>query len=582
MERRARRAVRREEVVEHSLEVYVRQWRSSIILGIFVGVAVIVFGLIISSNQQFASLNSGTHPVLTTKDAPANVIANENAHPGTSKWKIPLNKGASTQIQAYASATSVAPGQTLTFYVSTQQEGTRYTLDVYRMGWYGGEGGRLMNLTVSLTGKAQGYYNVDTRMVVNCHSCHIDPTSGLAEANWQPSYGLSVPPDWPTGVYLAKFTDEQDIQTYVPFVVRGNTHARYIVCTADTTYAAYNDWGGYSLYDADSSSHTSENAALPRGEKVSFDRPYTSGQGGSQVLVFEINTIRWLERKGYDLSYISDVDLHEDPSQLLTHHAYLSIGHDEYWTKEMRDGVERARDRGVGLAFLGADAAYWQMRFEPSAAGQPDRIIVCYKVSSFDHTLAHDPLYGKDNSRLTALWRDPVIGRPENALIGIMYSSLTHQRLGYAWHMSSGAKSALLDGTGLQPNTSYGCNYVGYEWDRIFDNGSTPSGLQILATSPTVNNDQKPDMSNTTYYIAPSGAFVFASGSIYWGMALDNYRLHADAACANQDYETGSIQKLMEHVMEEVAVLHPSGQLLAGMTPTPVGLRPSRGYVKTN
>jgi hypothetical protein len=271
------------------------------------------------------------------------------------------------------------------------------------------------------------------------------------------------------------------------------------------------------------------------------------------VLSFEADAIHWLERQGYDLSYMSSVDLHEHPQQLLQHRAYLSIGHDEYWTKEMRDGVEYARDHRVSLGFLGADAAYWQMRFQPDNAGTPDRTIVCYKVQTGD--LASDPFFGKDNTRLTAQWRDPVLARPENALIGIMFSSYTI--LGNVpWQVDSLAKTPLLDGTGLQPGRQYGCDLVGYEWDRIFDNGATPNGLQVLGSSQVISIYKHSDISNTTYYIAPSGAMVFAAGSIAWANSLDAYRLNGPGRCSSQ-LVVPELQKLMAKVMTSLVTNHP-------------------------
>ncbi len=479
------------------------------------------------------------------------VIIEENAHPGTSNWMIPPNKIASIEIQAYADATSVLPGGTLTFYVSTLQEGTNYRIQIYRLGWYQDLGGRLMTSITHLVGFAQGYYDQSHHRLVGCSSCLVDAQIGLVEAGWLPSYKLSVPSDWTSGVYLAKFIDAHGLQTYVPFDVKSKAHSLYVAVTADTTYAAYNDWGGYSLYTGYNSlsDETVQAGNSARGSKVSFDRPYAEGYGSEHVLQFEADAIHWLERRGYDVSYISSVDLHEDPAQLLGHRVYLSLGHDEYWTKEMRDGVEHARDLGVSLAFLGADASYWQMRFEPDRAGTPDRTVVCYKVLTGSHDLARDPLYGKDNARVTSQWRDPVLARPENAMIGIMYSDLTHQRLGFSWQVSSQAKSRLLQGTGLQPGQSYGCDLVGYEWDRVFDNGVTPAGLQVLAVSHVVNNSNTPDTSNTTYYIARSGAMVFATGSIYWAASLDNYRLYADKMCAGQSFAIPGMQKLMVNVM---------------------------------
>ncbi len=522
----------------------------------FVLVAAVLVALLLGPGL----LASGTSTVnLQTNVTSGNVIVLENAHQGTNSWQIPRGKEATIQIQAYASATSVLPGQKLTFYVSTQKEGILYSVDIYRLGWYEGYGGRLMASEGYQTGHAQGYYAVNSRLV-GCTSCHVDTTTGLVEANWQPSYILTIPSDWITGVYLAKFTDTTGWQTYVPFDVRGNSFSRYVAVTSDTTYEAYNLWGGYNLYQVDGSIEpgaSEESSNRVRAVKVSFDRPYLDGVGSGQVLTFEANSIHWLERQGYDLSYISNVDLHEDPGQLLHHRAYLSLGHDEYWTKEMRDGVERARNTGVGLAFLGADAAYWQMRFEPDGAGTPDRRIVCYKVATVNNDLARDPFYGKDNTRVTARWRDPALARPENALIGIMYSGVIHRQQGFPWRVSSQAQTPLLDGTGLQRGQEYGCELVGYEWDSVFTNGASPASLQILATSKTRQENYTPDTSNTTYYIAPSGAMVFATGSINWALALDNYRYRIDTLCAGQSTEVPGMQKLMANVMDALATHHP-------------------------
>jgi hypothetical protein len=486
------------------------------------------------------------------------VIVTENRHQGTSSWEIPQGHGASIEIQAYANTASVLPGQKLIFYVSTFKEDTPYSIAIYRLGWYGGAGARLMTSQSGLIAHAQGYYNPYTHRLFNCASCLIDTNTGLVEARWQPTYTLTVPATWVTGVYLAKFTESHDMQTYVAFDVRGDGHSTYVAVTADTTYQAYNDWGGYSLYRA---YDASDGHGRGHGAKVSFDRPNVQANGSGQALYIEENAIRWMEQQGYDLSYISSVDLQEHPTQLLTHRAYLSIGHDEYWSKEMRDGVEQARDSGVGLAFFGANASYWQIRFEPDSAGTPDHTIVCYKVESDLHNLSLDPFYGKDNSRVTAQWRDPVIGRPENAMIGIMYSDNTQNLRGFPWTVSAAANAPLLVGTGLQPGVQYGCDLIGNEWDRVFNNGATPAGLQILATSPTHDDSNHIDFGNTAYYIAPSGALVFATGSIYWMSGLDEYRYASDPTCPGQNPVVPGMQKLMINVMDALIVNHPSRQL---------------------
>ena len=536
-----------------------RSYISTIGFYVFIAAALIVLvfgaGLI-----PFPFKRGGTTPpplpaTVTSRD---DAIVRENALPGTTGWEIPDAKAATTEIQAYTNATSVLPGHTLTFYVSTQK-GTPYSIGIYRLGWYGGLGGRLMFFQANLTGHAQGYYDGSLGHLVNCSSCRVDLNTGLVEANWQPSYTLTVPSYWTTGIYLAKLTDANGIQTSAPFDVRGNSTSAYVAVTPDTTLAAYNIWGGFSLYQAPSNHGTGnpgEGVNLGRGVKVSFDRPYLTAEVPYTELSVEVDTIHWLERQGYDLSYMSDVDVHENPTELLHHRAYLSLAHDEYWTKEMRDAVEHARGSGVGLAFLGGDDVYWQMRFEPDSAGTPDRTIVCYKVDTSANDLARDPLYGKDNARVTSLWRDPVLNRPENALIGIMYSHLTQKQPYFPWRLDPQAKSPLLDGTGLQPGKTYGCSIVGNEWDHVFDNNASPVGLQVLGTSFTMDDFNNADVSNTTYYIAPSGAMVFAAGSISWTLALDSYRFYTNNACTTQNLVVPGMQKLLANVMDALIIHH--------------------------
>lgn len=494
-----------------------------------------------------------------------NVIQRENAQLGTSAWQIQPGHEATTEIQAYSNRTGVAPGNTITFYVSTHKNGTLYWIDIYRLGWYQGYGGRLITSLGSHVGRDQGYYDESSHILLDCGLCLIMKDTGLVEADWSPSYKMTVPSNWTTGVYLAKFTDVNGMQTYAPFDVLGNFKSTYIIVTPDATNAAFNDWGGYSLYNAGHTSLFSEADSQPKAVKVSLDRPYLQGDGASQVLIFEVNAIHWLERQGYNLSYISDVNLQEATGQLLNHAAYISIGHDEYWTKEMRNAIEKARDGGVGLAFLGANAGYWQIRLEPNSGGNPDRTVVCYKVSSARADLERDPFFGKDSTRLTAQWRDPVLNRPENALIGIMFSAQNQQQ-SFPWHLTDKVHSSLLTATGLVAGQAYGCDLVGYAWDRVFSNGATPSGLQIIGISPTKDASNVPDVSDTTYYIASSGAMVFAPGSMYWATALDNYRFSTSATidplCAGKDPVVPEIQRLMANIMDALPMIHSSRQLI--------------------
>jgi N,N-dimethylformamidase beta subunit-like, C-terminal len=379
----------------------------------------------------------------------AATIAQENSSPGTTDWLTPPGKRSTTQIQMYLSATSVRPGAALSVFVSVQTAGALFSIDIFRLGWYGGKGARRVLSAGPLVGEAQGYYDLTRGRLVNCVTCSVDGWLGLVEANWRSSYEVTIPSDWITGVYLVKVTDAHGYQTWAPFDVLGHDHATYVMVTSDTTVAAYNEWGGASLYLW----------RLPGGlgghaRKVSLDRPI-AGWGDEQGLTYEIDGIRWLERNGYDVSYMSSVDLHERPEQLLGHRAYLVFGHDEYWSAEMRDGLERARDAGVGLGFFGGNIGYWQIRFEPNSHGAPDRTIVNYKEANLD------PLLARDRAHVTTQWRDPIIGRPENALIGVMYAGFATQPRGFAWRMGGDSSPPLLQGTRLRPGQTYGCDLVG-------------------------------------------------------------------------------------------------------------------------
>lgn len=551
----------RDQVLRHVLTTII-PWRRSALALVLVGLSVAVGAAVAyqsggqATSSQAASSQAASSTVALRSNQ-SQAIIEENALTGSAGWILTPQTVATKEIQAYASAASASPGQSLTFYTSVKQDGTPYQVDIYRLGWYGGLGGRLLS-TSRHVGEFQGNYDPVAKKIIDCRTCRTDSSTGLAEANWHPSFQLTVPPTWVSGVYMAKFTDDQGSRTYTTFDVRGRPDSQYIVVTPDTTVAAYNQWGGYSLYRGPT------DTSATRAVKVSLDRPLEA-EGAGQGLPYWINSIRWLESQGYNVSYMSDIDLHEHPDQLLKHRAYISLGHDEYWTKEMRDGVEHARNSGVGLAFLDADAASWQMRFEPDSLGAQDRTVVCYKDAT------SDPLFGRDNSRVTTKWRDNPVNRPENALIGIMFSSYSDGGVGFPWHLTAtSANLPLLRETGLRAGQQYGCAFVGYEWDRIFDNGATPAGLQVVSTSstrPTTGTEEggspptsASDVSNTTYYIAQSGALVFATGSIYWSFSLDSLRLAPVGPCAQQDRAVPEMQRLMANVMDALVVQHPQHQ----------------------
>jgi hypothetical protein len=451
-------------------------------------------------------VSADTTVIATFNATAANPIVAENQRPGSGGWRLdgPVADDYSKQIKGYASATSVAPGGTIGFHV-TVSPAQSYTIDIFRIGWYGGVGGRLMRRIGPLAGTEQP-------------DCPRDEATGLIACAWTVGSTLTVPTDWTTGVYVGVLTNADGWQSYLIFAVRDDGRVGALLFQQSVnTYQAYNNFPddgstGKSLYG-----YNSYGGIIVGGEtraaKVSFDRPYTDGAGAGQFFHWELHLIRWLERSGYDVTYSTDVDTHASGARLLTSRAFLSVGHDEYWSKAMRDAVESARDAGVSLGFFGANAAYWQVRFEASASGVPNRVMVCYKDAGAD------PVSGP---QATIRFRDPALNRAEQALIGIQYTSYVQWGLNVPYVVVNSGHP-IYTGTGFQDGDSVP-GLVGYEMDRFMSEYPRPPGATptILSQSPFIDINGNFDTSNAAIYQAPSGAWVFAAGTICWAWALDD------------------------------------------------------------
>jgi len=276
-----------------------------------------------------------------------NPIVVENQEAGSNGWLwSTLGDDTAQQIKGYASSTSINQGESLTFYV-TVNPAQSYAMDIYRIGWYGGLGGRL-RLHVQLDGVQQS-------------SCGLDPTvdpvtgetysnEGLISCNWAPAYTLTVPSDWTSGVYVALLTNAQGFQNYMTFVVRDGRPAAFFYQHAVATDQAYNNYPddgqtGKSLYDFNSfGAHTITGG--PRAVKVSFDRPFADS-GVGEFFTWEIQLVRWLERSGYDVTYSTDLDTHANGDELKRHKAFFSTGHKEICSTVMFDAYDATSDSDV-------------------------------------------------------------------------------------------------------------------------------------------------------------------------------------------------------------------------------------------
>ena len=257
-------------------------------------------------------------------------------------------------IQGFAVDLSVDQGQAVEFKIDTPS--TDYRIDIYRLGWYGGDGARL----VATVEPSATLPQVQP-------ACLNDAATGLVDCgNWATSAAWAVPSNATSGLYLARLVREDPdtgLGTHVPFVVRDDDGGSEVLFqTADTTWQAYNAYGGNSLYVG---------SPAGRAYKVSYNRPFTTRNGTAEDWMFnaEFPMIRWLERNGYDVSYATGIDSYRSGGELLEHGLFLSIGHDEYWSGPQRAAVEAARDAGVHLAFFSGNEVFWKIRWEPSTDG---------------------------------------------------------------------------------------------------------------------------------------------------------------------------------------------------------------------
>ena len=420
-------------------------------------------------------------PSAVARPAPsAPFPAAENKLPGTSSWRI-RDLGPADAIEGYADRQSVLPGQSFRLYVSTTTKSFR--VDAFRFGWYSGHQTRLVWESAPVAGRRQA-------------AVSIAPGTRMVTAPWRPSMTIATT-RWPAGSYLLRLDASGGAERYVPITVRSASTAGAVVILNDnTTWQAYNAWGGYSLYQGP------DGLPSDRGHAVSFDRPYDQN-GAGRFLFFDQATIALAERTGVPLAYETDVDIDQDPGILAGARAVISLGHDEYYSQAMRSALLTARDAGTNLAFLGANAIYRHIRFADG-----DRVIICYKAATLD------PLYGQDNADTTQQWRDAPDPRPESVITGVLYEC-NPVSAPYVVYDSS---NWIFAGTGAYQGESFP-GMVGPEYDRLNPGVPFPRPMQVLAHSP-LTCDGFSTFSDSAYYTVPTGAGVFASGTMRWVCAM--------------------------------------------------------------
>ena len=458
-------------------------------------------------NCAYAEQDSGGATKKTILDK-SGLIRRENEKPGTRDWMLantridPASGFRCTWIEGYCSKTSIRSGEQISFHVSTNPV-SAFTLNIYRMGYYSGAGGRHVLSLGPFKGATQPDPPIGKNRVRDCQ--------------WQPCIEITIPGDWLSGVYLGKLTAERDgLQSYVIFIVRDDRRADFIFQCSDTTWQAYNHWPSqFTLYnDGKSNWYWGPNVDVcfnrPYGksglflERYSpFDAPLSTGSG--EWFIWEFPLAYWMEQHGYDVTYISNLDTHGDPKNLLRAKGFLSVGHDEYYSIEMFNHLKGAIDKGLSVAFLSANTCFGRILFSPDSRNQQNR--------TFSRVGVFGPPGGtRDFEAIKSLPHD----RPyANELVG---AHTTGPVTGGADWICAQPHHWLFEGTGMSKGDRIP-GLVGPEWNG---DPAAINGLEILATGPTKDVVGNPNggIYTATIYPGPKGNFVFNAATCWWADGL--------------------------------------------------------------
>src|SRR6266545_3852457 len=415
---------------------------------------------------------------------------------------------------------SVVPGESIAFHVSSQHG--PYSITIYRQGALAG-------------GKTEQRMAVIDGLPSNPTPFPIARTAYRDGAKW-PAFATFVVPSWPSGLYLARVqtTGTPSHTTDLQFVVRAPSGSQtgVVVVLADTSWQAYNDWGGRNSYGHLSGSdfaaaYPSTSALrIPFAFQLSFDRPFHGGFGNSPQ-TWEIPFLQWLAHKGIAVDVCTSRDLHFEAPSTHDCRLLLLVGHHEYWTEQMRTNVETFAKAGGNVAFFSGNTCWWQIRL-----GTDGTHLLCYKVAGFD------PVSTTADHRLTtAHWFDDLVKRPETTLTGVswlgdgalFYDQKHRFKVTKPDHWvfagTGLAKDATFGGYSSTPNGEEDSSVAGSETDRVQKGG--PNGM---TSPPNYTLASVFDLTSTDLEVGTMGAFkpgsdsgvVFNAATINWALGLSH------------------------------------------------------------
>jgi hypothetical protein len=381
---------------------------------------------------------------------------------------------------------------------------TKFQIEIFRTGYYGGRGARLMTTLGPLQGSAQPV-----------------PPAGemrLRECRWKPAATLQIPADWTSGVYLGRLTtlpaaaDLPYWQSYVIFIVRDTRRADVLFQCSDNTWQAYNRW------PANDSLYTDPRGAHARDVAVSFDRPYGRQSqytgivndplsvGSGEFLSFEQPLAYFLEEQGYDVTYCSNSDC-LDAAQITRCKVFLSVGHDEYWDLPQYQATKAAIEDGVSVLWLSANSVFAVSKFSESADGRPNRILT--RVGHFGGL--SDEEFAAAEGIVTKDWRR--VGPDESLIIGAR--TIIPFNGGGDWKCVR-PDHWIFAGTGMKKGDAIP-GLVG--WEHHGAPAKLP-GLEVLAEGTVWAGGVTPAHWTATIFPGPKKNFVFNAATIFWPQGL--------------------------------------------------------------
>jgi hypothetical protein len=211
--------------------------------------------------------------------------------------------------------------------------------------------------------------------------------------------------------------------------------------------------------------------------------------------------VEWAEGEGLEFDYAVSSDLEHDAGIVDGYDLVLGVGHDEYWSAGQRAAIEAHVRRGGNYASMSGNTMFWQVRLEEGTRGPA---MVCFKYAAHER----DPVVGTDRqATMTGMWGDPLVGRPETALLGAGSAHGLYSRFGAAMPRGAGAFTVyrndhwMFEGTGLRYGDLLGVDdgVVGYEtvgcrlaFDRFqlpiaAGGDGMPPEVEVVAFTPSSN-----------------------------------------------------------------------------------------------